>query len=214
MAKHRTCTGVLLSALVFAAIFFAATPAQAQDVVIYGGSMDAREHGYQHGYRDGLRQGRADQNNNARPNYESENYREGDLGYEEYMGARDDFRKGYRDGFKDGYQDGYKNRPLRSDIYGLRDPYDPDRVPRGEDGRYYANWGYADVAFDTGYRDGLGAGSKDYRDRKDYRPEKHDSYEDGDHGYRKSYGSKDQYKEQYRKGYLRGYEDAFNRRGH
>jgi hypothetical protein len=196
---------VLVSALVFAGIFFAATPAQAQDVVIYGGSMDAREHGYQHGYRDGLRQGRADQNNNARPNYESENYREGDLGYEEYMGARDDFRKGYRDGFKDGYEDGYKNRPLRSDIYGLRDPYDPDRVPRGEDGRYYANWGYAD---------GLGAGSKDFRDRKDYRPEKHDSYEDGNHGYRKSYGSKDQYKEQYRKGYLRGYEDAFNRRGH
>ena len=106
MAKHLTGMRVLVSALVFAGVFFAATTAQAQDVAVYGGSMDAREHGYQHGYRDGLRQGRADLNNNVRPNYESENYREGDLGYEEYMGARDDFRRGYRDGFKDGYEDG------------------------------------------------------------------------------------------------------------
>ena len=210
MVKQSTFVRVLVSALVFAGILsaatFAARTAQAQEVTVYGGSMDAREHGYQHGYRDGLRQGRADINNNVRPNYESENYREGDLGYEEYMGAREDFRRGYRDGFKDGYNDGYKNRPLRSDIYGLRERYDPDRVQRGEEGRYYTNWGYADVAFDTGYRDGVS--------RKDYRPEKHDSYEDGDHGYRKSYGTKDQYKDQYRKGYLRGYEDAFNRRGH
>ena len=83
-----------------------------------------------------------------------------------------------------------------------------------EDARYYTNWGYSDVAFDSGYRDGLSAGRKDFSERKDYRPEKHDSYEDGDHGYRKSFGTKEQYKEQYRKGFLRGYEDAFNRRGH
>jgi hypothetical protein len=210
MAKQLRCMGVLLLAP-----FFVSSPAQAQDDARYGGSVDAREHGYQHGYRDGLRQGRADLNNNSTPNYETEDYRHGDLGYEDYMGSRDDFRRGYRDGFKDGYEDGYKNRPLRSDVYGLRDPYDPDRVPRSAgDARYYDNWGYADVAFDTGYRDGLSAGGKDFRERKDYRPEKHDSYEDGDHGYRKSYGPKDQYKEQYRKGYLRGYEDAFNRRGH
>jgi len=129
------------------------------------------------------------------------------------MGSHEDFRRGYQTGFKDGYEDGYGNRPLRSDVYGLSESYDPDRRPRTEeDSRYYEKWGYSDVAFDTGYRDGLSAGSKDFRDRKDYRPEKHDSYEDGDHGYRKSYGSKDQYKDQYRKGYLRGYEDAFNRR--
>jgi hypothetical protein len=40
------------------------------------------------------------------------------------------------------------------------------------------------------------------------------TYEDGHHGYRKSFGTKDQYKEQYRKGFLRGYGDAFNRHGH
>ena len=124
MAKRLICIAVVMFA-----VCFTATTAQAQDVGVYGGSLDAREHGYQHGYRDGLRQGRADLNNNASPNSENQDYRHADLGYEEYMGSRDDFRRGYRDGFKDGYEDGYKNRPVRSDIYGLREPYDPDRVP-------------------------------------------------------------------------------------
>jgi len=211
MTKLSMYFGGLLLALLL--ILTTGHEQQRQDEPAYGGSMDARDHGYQHGYRDGVRQGRADLNSNSRPNYDTENYRRGDLGYEEYMGSHEDFRRGYQAGFKDGYEDGYGNRPLRSDVYGLSESYDPDRRPRTEeDSRYYDKWGYSDVAFDTGYRDGLSAGSKDFRYRKDYRPEKHDSYEDGDHGYRKSYGSKDQYKDQYRKGYLRGYEDAFNRR--
>jgi len=197
--------------------FFAggACETRAQDkVVIYGGSMDAREHGYQHGYRDGLRQGRADLTSNSAPSYETEDYRRADGGHEDFMGARADFQRGYRDGYRDGYEDGFKNRPIRVEIYGLNESYDPDRIVRHEeDDRYYHNWSYSDVAFDTGYRDGLSAGRHDFAQRKDYRPEKHDSYEDGDHGYRKAYGTKAQYKEQYRKGYLRGYEDAFNRRG-
>jgi hypothetical protein len=211
MVRQAKYLGILLVAL-----FCIATPAPAQDkVVVYGGSTDAREHGYQHGYRDGLRQGRVDLTNNLSPNYENEDYRRADLGYEEYIGARSDFQRGYRDGYKDGYEDGYKNRPIRSEVYSLRDDYDPDRVPRSdEDARHYEKWSYSDVALDTGYRDGLSAGRKDFGEKKDFRPEKHDSYEDGDHGYRKSFGTKDQYKEQYRKGFLRGYEDAFNRRGH
>ena len=214
MVRQVKYVGIALLALFFSAAM-AVTQAVAQDAGVYAGSMDARQHGYQHGYRDGLRQGRADLANNTSPNYDSEDYRRADLGYEDYMGPHADFERGYRDGYKDGYDDGYKNRAIRSDVYGLRDNYDPDRAPRtDEDARYYTNWGYSDVAFDSGYRDGLSAGRKDFSERKDYRPEKHDSYEDGDHGYRKSFGTKEQYKEQYRKGFLRGYEDAFNRRGH
>jgi len=117
-------------------------------------------------------------------------YRNADLGYEEYRAHAPISRgAGYRDGFKNGYEDGYKNRPMRSDVYGLHDNYDPDRVPRNdEDVSYYANWSYSDVAFDTGYRDGLSAGRSDFSQGKDYRPEKHDCYEDGDLGYRKSFG--------------------------
>ena len=78
---------------------------------------------------------------------------------------------------------------MRSDVYGLHNNYDPDRVPRNdEDVSCYANWSYSDVAFDTGYRDGLSAGRSDFSQGKDYRPEKHDCYEDGDLGYRKSFG--------------------------
>jgi flagellar biosynthesis/type III secretory pathway protein FliH len=110
------CVGLIL---ILFALFFFTTAAAAQEVVIYGGSTDAREHGYQHGYRDGLRQGRADLVSNSSPNYESDDYRRADLGYEDFMGSRPDFQKGYRDGFKAGYEDGYKNRPVRSEIYGL-----------------------------------------------------------------------------------------------
>src|ERR1700726_3122883 len=55
------------------ALLFVASLAAAQGD--YGGARDARDHGYQHGYRDGLRQGRADLNNNARPSFDSEDYR-------------------------------------------------------------------------------------------------------------------------------------------
>jgi hypothetical protein len=210
MVRHARHIVILFLTLLFGA----AMAVMAQDDR-YAGSTDAREHGYQHGYRDGYRQGRADLNSNADSNYESEDYRRGDLGYEEQMGPRRDFQAGYQSGYRAGYDDGYKNRPVRTDLYRLNDNYDPDRVPRSdEDAQSYADWGYSDVAFDTGYRDGLSAGSKDFRDGKKYRPEKHDSYEDAHHGYRKSYGPKDQYKEQYRKGFLRGYDDAFNTRGH
>lgn len=211
MRRLSACTGLLLLTGCFAGL---GSQARAQDrVVIYAGSTEAREHGYQHGYRDGLRQGRADLTSNSEPSYETEDYRRADLGYEEVMGARPDFQRGYRDGYRNGYEDGFKNRPIREEIYGLKGDYDPDRIPRHvEDDHYYHDWGYSDVAFDTGYRDGLSAGRGDFAQKKDYKPEKHDSYEDGDHGYRKAYGTKDQYKEQYRKGFLRGYEDAFNRR--
>jgi len=195
--------------MLFAALLFLAATIAAQER--YGGSMDAKEHGFQHGYRDGLRQGRTDLSRNIAYNFEHEDYRRADLGYQEYMGERDDFQHGYRDGYKAGYDDGYNNKPMRRDIYGLNDSYDPDQRPRSDaDGEYYEKWQYSDVAMDTGYRDGLQAGYNDLRRQKDFHPEKHDAYEDGNHGYRKDYGDKNLYKEQYRKAFIRGYEDAFN----
>jgi hypothetical protein len=197
------------AATTIVALLLLASVAAAQND--YGGSRKAREHGYQHGYRDGIRQGRADMKANVKYNPDSQDYRNADLGYEEYMGPREDFQDGYREGFRAGYDDGYNNKPVRGDVYGVRDEYDPDRVPRrDEDADAYAKWAYTDVATDIGYRDGLSAGQNDLRNHKQYRPEKHDAYEDADHGYRKDYGDKNLYKEQYRKGFMRGYEDAFH----
>jgi len=195
----------------FAALLFLAGAVAAQDR--YGGSVDAKEHGYQHGYRDGLRQGRADLNQNLTHSFDTEDYRRADQGYDSRIGERDDFQQGYRNGYKDGYDDGYYDKPVRHSVYGLQENYDPDRVPRTDvDADGYTNWSYQDVATDTGYRDGLQAGLSDLRQRKDFKPEKHDAYEDAKHGYRKNYGDKQLYKEQYRKAFLRGYEDAFNRK--
>jgi len=197
---------------VVALLFLAGIAAAAQDD--YGGARKARDHGFQHGYRDGFRQGRADLKANVKPTVDSQDFRNADLGYEEYMGSREDFQDGYRDGYKSGYDDGYNNRPVRADVYGVRgEEYDPDRVPRRDEDDRYAKWAYTDVATDIGYRDGLSAGQADLRNHKEYRPEKHDAYKDADHGFRKDYGDKNLYKEQYRKGFMRGYEDAFHSRG-
>jgi hypothetical protein len=164
-------------------------------------------------FRDGLRQGRADLSRNAPHSFESEEYRRANQGYDPRMGERDDFQEGYRSGYKDGYDDGYYDKPVRHSVYGLNDSYDPDRVPRSDaDANDYANWSYEDVATDTGYRDGLQAGLSDLRQHKEFKPEKHEAYEDGKHGYRRDYGDKKLYIEQYRKGFMRGYEDAYNRK--
>ena len=113
------------------ALLMLAGVAAAQD---YGGSRKAREHGFQHGYRDGFRQGRADLKANVKSNLDSQDFRNADLGYEEFMGWREDFQDGYRDGYKSGYDDGYNNRPVRTDIYGLTgENYDPDHVPRRDE---------------------------------------------------------------------------------
>jgi hypothetical protein len=193
--------------LLIAFLFVGGGFAIAQDR--YAGSTNAKEHGYQHGYRDGLRQGRSDRNHREEHDFHTSDYKRADRGYERYMGERDDFQEGYRDGYKSGYDDGYSGRPMRADVYGLDDRYDPDRLPRrDEDEDAYRGWGYSDVGFDTGYRDGLQAAREDLRDHKGFHPEKHDAYEDADHGYRKEFGDKKVYKQQYRKGFIRGYQDA------
>src|ERR1700732_2418554 len=144
----------------FAILLFLAGAIAAQDR--YGGSVNAKEHGYQHGYRDGLRQGRADLNRNATHSFDNEEYRRADQGYDPHIGERDDFQQGYRNGYKDGYDDGYYDKPVRHTVYGLEDSYDPDRVPRSDaDANGYAHWSYPDVATD-GYR-------KDYGDKKLYK---------------------------------------------
>jgi len=103
MSKRPKRAGVL-----FAALLFLSGLAVAQDR--YGGSMNAKEHGYQHGYRDGLRQGRYDRSRGATYSFDAEDYRRADGGYQKYMGEHDDFQQGYRSGYKAGYDDGYSGQ--------------------------------------------------------------------------------------------------------
>lgn len=213
MIKLMRHFAIVLVSLLFVGVGIASAQDRDHDDY-YGGAVNAKEHGYQHGYREGLRQGRADKTNNLAPSPEAaEGYRRSDEGFDSRFGAREEFQEGFRNGFKDGYNDGFYNKPVRQNIYGLSESYDPDRVPRSDaDAARYENWTYQDVATDTGYRDGMQAGLGDMRNHKDFKPEKHDAYEDAKHGYRHEYGDKKLYQEQYRKGFLRGYEDATNRR--
>ena len=177
------------------------------------GPRGARQQGYEQGYRDGFDHGRQDRSYNARYDFQSPEYRRADRGYDRYMGDRDEYRDGYREGYRAGYGDAYYGREGRfGRIYG-GDRDDAFRRGDGDGGRddydIRRGNGYPDVAYDIGYRDGLEAARSDWRKHKDYRPEKHDNYEDASHGYHDSYGPKNAYKERYRQGFLRGYNDAY-----
>jgi hypothetical protein len=84
----------------------------------------------------------------------------------------------------------------------------PDRDPNSR-GRY----GYENVPFDNGYRDGYDKGLEDARDNDRFDPTRHGRYRSGDRGYDRRYGSKEEYKSAYREGFRSGYEEAY-RGGH
>src|SRR5689334_1409166 len=76
----------------------------------HGGSVQAREHGYEHGYRDGLHRGIDDRDHHHKFKVE---IKDDDKGYESFMGDKGLYKEGYREGFTAGYDDGYNNRPGR-----------------------------------------------------------------------------------------------------
>jgi hypothetical protein len=210
MTKRST-----IVSLVFLVLLGVSGVTAARDTRYPGGSISAREHGNEHGYRDGFQRGREDRDRGIRYNYQTEDYRMADRGFEPYMGEREDFQNGYRSGYRAGYDDAFNGRSGRwDDIYGI--DRDSEPYPRGRyegDDSVYVNrhWAYQDVAYDIGYRDGLEQGEKDRKHKKDFRPEKNDRYEDADHGYHNEYGPKDEFKRQYRQAFLRGYEDGYGR---
>jgi hypothetical protein len=201
-----------------AMVFSVASMARAQDNYPHGGALDARQHGYEHGYRDGFQRGSDSRAHNGSSDFHTEDYERGDRGYESYMGERSDFRSGYRDGFSAGYQDGFNgNRGRFGEIYGGRNrdfDSDRDRGDRDRSDTVYSErrWSYRDVAGDIGYRDGLVAGAKDAREGHSFRPQEHDSWKDGDHGYVGSFGNKNDYKRTYRESYEAGYAAAYGGR--
>jgi len=179
----------------------------------HGGALEARQHGYEHGYRDGFHHGREDRERRAGYDFRNDDYKHGDRGYEKYMGDKGRYKNGYREGYQAGYDDAYNSRSGRfGDIYGRRDDYRYGDRDRYDDIYESRRWGYADVAYDIGYRDGLDAGRKDLERNKDFDPDDRGSYRDADHGYRNSYGNKEAYKREYQAAFLRGYQDGYGRR--
>ncbi|HUK86938.1 MAG TPA: hypothetical protein VLT85_04680 [Terriglobales bacterium] len=195
---RKTMLAMLLSlgvALVLSA------PALARDADDYHrGPQDARQSGYQQGYRDGYDHGRADRAHRAGYNYHNDDYQRGENGYNRSMGSRGQFKQGYRDGYQAGYEDGYNNRNAR-----------------------YGNWGQpgygqpgyqgSDVAYNTGYQDGLNEGTQDLRTGHSYRPTEHAAWQDADHNLSTVHADKQDYKNRYRQGYEAGYQQGYGQPG-
>jgi len=64
-----------------------------------------------------------------------------------------------------------------------------------------------------GYQDGLAAGRQDQMKGKSFKPEDHDLYKNGLHGWTTDLGTKDQFKELYREAFVKGYESGYRGTG-
>ncbi len=71
---------------------------------------------------------------------------------------------------------------------------------------------YVSVATQSGYRDGLDAGRDDWRHRERFDPVRARRYRDGDHGYDRRYGPRDDYRREYRSAFEQGYREGYGRR--
>ena len=85
----------------------------------YGGSLDARQHGYEHAYRDGADRGRQDRDRRTGYSLKKNDYQSSARGYEAFFGDRGQYIQGAREGYKAGYDDGYNGRAGRyGQLYG------------------------------------------------------------------------------------------------
>ncbi len=190
-----------------------------------GYGMGAQQQGYEYGFRAGAQHGRADRDSRAGHDYQDENYRRADLGYDRSMGDRNEYKRSFREGYKAGYDEAYNGsggfggilgrgngRGVGNDrVYRDREVYQDRGIYR--DGAVYGQGtGFSGPGFELGYREGSGAGREDAERGKAYSLESHGSWRDGDNGYRSSYGNKEEYRRQYRAGYERGYGETYRTR--
>lgn len=170
---------------------------------------------WNNGYRAGFDRGHADSRSRHYDYYRDDVYRSGSRGYDRHHGSRDEYRRAFQQGFAAGYSDGFYGRGHR---YGPTDPnfgrypaYPPATAyPRAPSPYGYNAYG-AQAAFDRGYREGIDKGRDDREDRHAYDPRGEKWYHQGDRGYKREYGPKEQYKAEYRDGFLRGYDEGYRR---
>jgi hypothetical protein len=166
----------------------------------------ARQYGYQSGYRDGEKKGRHEGRENDPSDYRTPNWRQATHGYKSWMGPVNVFQNGYQDGYRDGFRSGFASeQPSRRG--------DRDGFYRG--GSYYGSGiygSYERVGYETGYQDGVTMAREDLYKNKPFNPNPRARFDDRDHGYRRDYGDRNDYKAQYTDGYRAGYQATFSRR--
>ena len=111
------------------------------------------------------------------------------------------FREDFLRGFEAGYRTGYE---------GVRERRNQSGTPSWSNGGGYARGRTVyDLPSDYGFRDGYEAGVNDARDRHRFDPLGESRYKSGDHGYERTYGSRDEYRARYRTSFREGYEQGF-----
>jgi hypothetical protein len=106
--------------------------------------------------------------------------------------SKNDDQQAYRQGYDAGYQNVETN--------GNAMP--ADRMGHGDN-----------QAQQFGYQDGLAAGRQDQMKGNKFKPEDHDLYKSGTHGWTSELGTKDQFKQLYREAFIKGYEAGFRGNG-
>jgi flagellar biosynthesis/type III secretory pathway protein FliH len=84
------------------------------------------------------------------------------------------------------------------------------------DGRAYSSsqqsfYDSGRVAYDNGFREGLKQGEKDGRKQDQFRYQDEKTFQRGDKGYQREYGSVERYRQSFRTGYSAGYSEAYQR---
>jgi len=168
------------------------------------------------GHRDGLEKGRNDAQQAQSSNLDRHDaYKDADHGYRDSFRNKNAYKQTYREAFRRGYQVGYNEGSLRRPgERGQRPGVGPRGGSPGSPGgmRGPASPAYAQTAGNTGNRDGREKGANDARQGKSYNLDRHDYYKDADHGYRDSFGNKEDYKRLYRDAFRRGYTDGYRQR--
>jgi len=189
---------VIIVAALAVAASFSSKPAAAQSRNF--GLQPGYNQGYERGQRAGLDDGRR-----AEPfRFDDEaDYRRGDIGYRSDYGSKDRYRSDFRLGFEAGYRSSYRRYDGQLGRAGAPPPWSNGR---GIGNRSIARY---DLAAQFGYNDGYEAGLRDGQKRRSFDPISEGRYRSGDHGYERSYGSRDVYKANYRDTFRMGYEEGF-----
>jgi hypothetical protein len=175
----------------------------------HGNTNQARQYGYQNGFHDGVNKGRHEGRERDPLDYQTPDWRRATHGYKGWMGPVDWYQRGYQEGYSSGFRSGYQ------EVAGPRGSYDGrDRsYNNGGRGGYDDGGGYGgNIAYRVGYEDGSSVAREDIHKRKSYNPNPRGRYDDEDHGYRREYGNKNQYKADYANGYRTGYEAVMGHR--
>ena len=175
-----------------------------------GSAAQARQYGYQNGYNDGVSKGRHEGRERDPYDYQTPDRRQATRGYQRWMGEVSWYHRGYQEGYSNGFRSGYQS------VAGWRGDRDGDRDgwsfsgSRGYD-PYRAGY-EGNVAYRFGFDDGATAAREDIQNGKSYNSRPRGRFDDCDRGYRREYGSKDQYKAEYASAYRNGYDSVMGGR--